>query len=250
MPTVSTHTTAEQVAEVEPAIKSVGAHACFWLVATLSLSLDLWSKEWAFKTLPVEGFRPWIDGWVVFHRSLNDGAVFGSFTGYTSVFIVASLCALGFVFYLFARSGRNQWCLHIALAMILSGAIGNLYDRAYIVADVATIVDDDGVSRSMIGILLSDPDDKMVRIGSWPEGANPKRLDRDKYQVELRRQGVVRDFIRFVPHFPSWVPKLAGKEMWPWVFNVADAALVCGVGVLLLSSLFDGRKEHDEPQPQ
>ncbi len=242
MPTASTQKATEHVAEADPAIQSIAAHACFWSVAASCLWLDLWSKSWAFRTLPFEGFQPWIDGWIVFHRSLNDGAVFGSFTGYTSVFIVASICALGFVFYLFAHSGRKQWCLHIALAMILSGAIGNLYDRAYVIADVATIVDDEGVTRSMIGVELSDSDDTTVRIGSWPEGSNVKRLDREKYQVDVHRQGVVRDFIRFVPRFPSWFPKLAGKDMWPWVFNVADAALVCGVGILLLSNLFDGRK--------
>jgi lipoprotein signal peptidase len=196
----------------------------------------------------VEGAQSWIDGWVEFHRSLNDGAVFGSFTGYTSVFIVASVCALAFVFYLFAHSGRRQWGLHVALALILAGAIGNLYDRAYVVTDVAKIVDEDGIERSIIGILLSDAEDKVVRMGSWPEGSNPRRLDRDKYELKLHRQGVVRDFIRFVPRFPSWFPKLAGREMWPWVFNVADAALVCGVGVLLLSCLRDGRRKHDGMQ--
>lgn len=248
MATASTHRKKQQVAEAEPALGSVVAHACFWSVAILCLWLDLWSKKWAFTTLPVEGARSWIDGWIEFRRSLNDGAVFGSFTGYTSVFVVASICALGFVFYLFAHSGRKQWGLHVALAMILSGAIGNLYDRAYIIADVAKIVEDDDVERSVIGVLLSDPGDKIVRIGVWPDGSNPKRLDRGRYQVELRRQGVVRDFIQFVPRFPSWFPKLAGKEMWPWVFNVADAALVCGVGILLLSGLLDGRGKQTPSQ--
>lgn len=248
MATASTKRKPEQVAQFDPALSSLSAHGCFWLVAAFCLWLDLWSKAWAFRTLPVEGAQSWIDGWVEFHRSLNDGAVFGSFTGYTSVFIIASVCALAFVFYLFAHSGRKQWGLHVALAMILSGAIGNLYDRAYVVTDVAKIVDDDGIERSVIGILLSDPDDKIVRMGSWPEGSSPRRLDPDKYEIKLHRQGVVRDFIRFVPRFPSWFPKLAGREMWPWVFNVADAALVCGVGVLLLSCLCDGRGKRDGVQ--
>jgi len=231
----------DSVAEHESALTSASAHVCFWSVAMLLLSLDLWSKKWAFAALPVDGSRTWIDGWVEFRRSLNDGAVFGSFTGYTSVFVGASICALAFVFYLFAHSGRKQWGLHMALAMILSGAIGNLYDRAFIIADVAKIVDDSGVRQTMIGVVLSDPGEKTVRIGSYPEGAHPKRLDRERYQVTLHRQGVVRDFIRFVPHFPRWFPTRAGHEIWPWVFNVADASLVCGVGILLLSSLFGHR---------
>ena len=58
-------------------------------------------------------------------------------------------------------------------------------------------------------------------------------------EVTTRRQGVVRDFIKFVPHFPAWVPRLGGKEIWPWVFNVADAALVCGVCILLIHTWWD-----------
>ena len=127
--------------------------------------------------------------------------------------------------------------------MILSGALGNLYDRAFIHADVARITADDGREHSVIGKVVSDDTDAKVRIGDWPDGTNPRSFQRD--EVTLRRQGVVRDFIKFVPKFPSWVPRFAGRDVWPWVFNIADAALVVGVILLLLSSLFDRHPRGD-----
>ncbi len=218
------------------------AHVRFWLVAIVILWLDLWSKHKIFSTMAPDTSTPVLGSIIEFRRSLNDGAVFGSFTGYTSIFIVASLFALAFVLYLFARSFSRQWMLHVSLAMILSGALGNLYDRAYMKADVARITYASGEQRSFIGKLLSDPKDEVVRIGDWPDGAKPRTFHgKGIVDVEIRHQGVVRDFIRFVPRFPQWVPKLGGRDMWPWVFNVADAALVVGVFLLLIASWFDGK---------
>ena len=221
------------------ALRDFPSHLRFWLPAIIVLWLDLWSKAWAFSSLPSDQERSWIEGFVEFRRSLNDGAVFGSFTGYVGVFIVASLLALGFVFYLFARSRSWHRVLHVALAMILAGALGNLYDRGFIVADVAQVATTKGHQRSLIGLVLDDSTEEFVRFGDWPDGANPRALRRD--ETTLRRQGVVRDFIKFVPRFPQWVPRFAGRDVWPWVFNIADASLVCGVGLLLITGWIDRR---------
>ncbi|MGB2985859.1 MAG: signal peptidase II [Phycisphaerae bacterium] len=224
---------------VEAAVRHLPSQVCFWVVAGAVLWLDLWSKDWAFRALASDKIHPIIPGIIDFRRSLNAGAVFGSFSGYTSVFIVASLFALGFVFYLFAHSRRAQRGLHVALALILAGALGNLYDRAFIIADVVSHNSPSGRREPRIGKILSEPGAPVIRIGDWPDGANEQRFSSGT--VTVRQQGVVRDFIKFVPKFPARVPKLAGQDTWPWVFNVADAALVCGVAVLLLHTLFDRR---------
>lgn len=54
--------------------------------------------------------------------------------------------------------------------------------------------------------------------------------------IDRLRFGAVVDFI----HAHAWG--------WSWyVFNLADAAIVCGVGVLLLDSLLAGRPRRDAP---
>jgi len=223
------------------AIRHVGAHLRFWLVGLAALWLDLWSKSWVFANLSPTESRTFIDDIVIFHRSLNDGAVFGFFTGQVSLFIIASVFAFVFVFYLFASSHRSQWFLHIALGLILSGALGNLYDRAVNKADIVQYTTRAGLPDKIIGKLLPPPDAEHIRIGSHPEGLFPKEFARSG--VTITQQGVVRDFIKFVPKFPKWVPKLGGHDVWPWIFNVADAALVCGVIILLFTSLSHRRRE-------
>ena len=118
------------------ALVDVTSHARLWLVGVVILWLDLWSKKWVFAHLKPDETRSFIRNFVDFRRSINDGAVFGLFTGQVALFIVASLFAFVFVFYLFASSHRTQWPLHIALGLILSGALGNLYDRSVEIADV------------------------------------------------------------------------------------------------------------------
>ena len=200
------------------------------------LAIDLWSKSWAFSRLGVQEVKTVIPGFLEFRRSLNDGAVFGTFTGQTSVFIVASLFALGFVLYLFMHSHARQKVLHVSLGLILAGALGNLYDRAFVHADVVRIEDKKGRVQSQIGTIVAE-DESTIRLGDFPDGASPQTFKRS--EVTLRRQGVVRDFLKFVPKFPSSWSRVGGIDMWPWIFNIADAALVVGVAVLLLGSIFE-----------
>jgi len=230
------------------ALRSVSAHATFWITVVLILAVDLWSKAWVFKNLGAHEVRPIIPGFLEFRRSLNDGAVFGSFTGQVGVFIIASLFALAFVLYLFAHSAARQRILHVALALILAGALGNLYDRAFVTADIVRFTDDSGQARSHIGKIVGDDTGPSVTIGDWPDGGSPESFIRSK--IEIRKQGVVRDFLKFVPVFPKSFPRLGGHDLWPWIFNVADAALVVGVITLMLTSIFDRSPRSSPPLTQ
>jgi lipoprotein signal peptidase len=223
----------------EAALTHLGSHLRFWLVAGLILVVDLWSKKWIFANLGPSDVKPVLGHLFEFRRSINDGAVFGFFTGQVGLFIVASLFAFGFVFYLFVSSPRTQRGLHLALGLILAGALGNLYDRAVMKADILTYRAEAGESGKYIGRLTEDSTEEYVHIGQWPEGKPAQRFARS--EVDIRQQGIVRDFIKFVPRFPAWVPRLGGRDIWPWVFNIADAALVCGVGALLCTSWLSHR---------
>lgn len=211
------------------AVRDGASHLRFWLVAVAFLALDLWSKHWAFSSLTDADTYTVLPSVLVFQRSLNDGAVFGSFTGYVGVFAAASVLALLFVLFLFMRSRRNQWVFHVALGLILAGALGNLYDRAVIKATIVTY------EQGGTTIHLDDEDPTTATPAVPYEGAWTARGK----VIRVHEQGVVRDFIRFLPRIPEWVPKYGGRDVWPWVFNVADASLVCGVIALLLLSLFE-----------
>lgn len=112
----------------------------FLLTAALGLALDQWSKIHSFATLMLS--RSVVDGrvhvesrtyafipdWLEFHVTANQGAVFGLGQGRRVLFVIVSVLAIGFIFYLFSASGRQR-TYQIILGMLLAGVLGNLYDR-------------------------------------------------------------------------------------------------------------------------
>jgi signal peptidase II len=127
----------------------------FVLLTAVALTVDLDSKTIVFKDLGYPGGEPtpaslgehtrfaspptregeslpYIDGWMTFRllTSFNRGALWGLGQRYTWLFAALSLAAVvGIPVWLFGFSaGRSLW-LTIALALILGGTLGNLYDR-------------------------------------------------------------------------------------------------------------------------
>jgi lipoprotein signal peptidase len=156
------------------------------------------------------------------------------------VFIGASVLALLFVLWLFAGSGRRQWMLHTALALILAGAFGNLYDRWHCQATIVTFRGQGGgESYEEVLEVVGDPDADPLLLRPWGTDEPGVPTPRDRI-LSVEHLGVVRDFIRFEP-------KIAGRPIWPWVFNIADVALTGGVAILLVQFWFEQRRTTPVP---
>jgi signal peptidase II len=132
-------------ATVEPAYRYPGVVARFVLICVVLLAGDLALKWWAFEhwldepvdvVAAVEGHAA-IPGHsqillpklLALKLTLNRGAVFGIGQGQAWLFIVVTIVAVGLIGYIFASSGRRQWLMHLTMALVLAGALGNLYDR-------------------------------------------------------------------------------------------------------------------------
>jgi lipoprotein signal peptidase len=220
----------------DSAIRYVHPHLRLWIVTLVFLVLDLWSKAWAIRTLPVEigTPTPHLFGLITFRRSFNAGALFGLGEGMSPLFVAASVLALLFVLYLFACSARRQWVMHVALGLILAGALGNLYDRATCLAHLVTFeTSEPGITTTAAMEIVGDPNADPVLMRHFGTDEEPVTMPRDRI-VSVRRQGVVRDFIKIEPIF--------GIDVWRWVFNIADVALTCGVVILLINFWFDRRQ--------
>ncbi len=63
--------------------------------------------------------------------SENEGIVFGLAQGYNGVFIVLSFIAIASISLLHRSFNKSGYSASIAFGMILSGAIGNLWDRIF-----------------------------------------------------------------------------------------------------------------------
>lgn len=187
------------------------------------LAIDLWSKSWAFRNLGPDDVREHVFGLFTLRRSLNAGALFGLGQGYVLVFIAASVAALGFVLYMFACSSRRQHSLHVGLAFILAGALGNLHDRITIQAQ---LVDLKTEGTRFVKEVVGDPNADPVLLRDWGTDQPPDAIPRSEI-ASIVTMGVVRDFIKFEP-------RLFGYQVWPWVFNIADLVLSLGVAILLI----------------
>lgn len=103
--------------------------ALLLLTALLGLGIDVFTKSAAAHHLaPPNSAISFIPGYLNFTYVENRGAVFGMGQGWRWLFVLVSVLAIGFVFYLFATS-RRRWWHDITLGMLLAGIIGNLYDR-------------------------------------------------------------------------------------------------------------------------
>jgi len=204
--------------------KDSASHLRLWLTALVGLTSDLLSKHLAFKYLPGEASVPVIPGILSFERSLNLGAVFGFGAGMTGLFILASVLAVLFVFYMFRNTYSRSWPAHIALGLMLAGAMGNLYDRLFVKCDVVLV---DSHIIDIGRIIKSPPEAPFIEVGRYPDGRPPVRRYQPPPKTRIRRLTAVRDFIKI---------ELAWRRLnlWPWIFNLADTMLVVGISVLLL----------------
>jgi len=179
-----------------PGLNAGRRHTCvavFALVTLFTLAADLGLKAYAFNHVagqPVaidttdrqyHGVPPHepvvlIPGVLNLQLTANTGAIFGMGKGSRWVFIAVSLLAIGFIGRVFWRSPARARLLHVALALILAGALGNLYDRVRFAA-----------VRDMLYLF---PGADLPWNLSWPGGA---------------------------------------RGLYPWVFNLADVALLLGV---------------------
>jgi signal peptidase II len=111
----------------------------FWFfgLAFVGLVIDLVSKEWVFAEIGYpNGESSWVKdifgGWSTFrfYTSINEGALWGIGQGMTWLFAGLSVVAIVAVcVWLFKFNAALSLWLTIALAFIMAGTLGNLYDR-------------------------------------------------------------------------------------------------------------------------
>ncbi|MHC4983998.1 MAG: signal peptidase II [Planctomycetota bacterium] len=155
------------------ALRSPAAVATFLAVAAVGLAADLTSKHYVFKSmlggasvansvgeLKRRATRPGYAPDKILRRlnlnkkilpgvkvrlSTNPGIVFGLsiprwIVGIATGLVIALVC------YFFTASAANAHMLHLGLALVLAGALGNLYDRLF----AAVPLPADGVIRHQV----------------------------------------------------------------------------------------------------
>ena len=102
-----------------------------WLLPVTVLTVLVFDQ--ASKYL-VKSYLPLYDSWpdndfIRITHSRNTGTAFSLFQDQTTLLIVASLFAIGFLIYFYRTQALSSRLLRIAIGLQLGGAIGNLIDR-------------------------------------------------------------------------------------------------------------------------
>lgn len=110
----------------------MGRWTLFAAISAVGLLLDQASKLYIHRTMELFQSIPVIDGFFNIFYIRNRGAAF-SFLSQASwrlpFFIAVSLIASGVILVAFGRLRNDQKLAQASLAMIFSGAVGNLIDR-------------------------------------------------------------------------------------------------------------------------
>ena len=132
--------------------RSPKAWALFLAAGVLGLVIDLWSKYAAFRhiadtpvvlsreevlatqqlgrLLPAHEPVVVVPNLLELTLVLNPGAVFGIGAGKRWFFVVFTVFAVVLATWLFAKkTAARDWWAHLAFALVVSGGLGNLYDR-------------------------------------------------------------------------------------------------------------------------
>jgi len=150
----------------------------------------------------------------------NPGMAFGFsfgnlFSKYLlSVFRLGAVILIGLYIKKLLRTNAHI-LLIICLSLIFAGALGNILDNIFY-----SIIFNSGTSFH-------------EEIGYWVGYSGISKLNFNSYASVL--EGCVVDMIHLVFYWPEWAPfGLSGKEVFPPVFNIADASISISVAIILL----------------
>ncbi len=106
----------------------------FLIVSCWVILADQWTKYLVQKKLPLYHKVEIIKGFFNITHVRNTGGAFGIFSGERGgigslLFVIFSFTAIGVILFLFSRVKDPERHLSLSLALIFSGAMGNLIDR-------------------------------------------------------------------------------------------------------------------------
>lgn len=120
------------MADAKPTlVQSLFTHKLvFWISLAVFLVADLATKAWATAAVKPTGdaITPVLPG-LAWKWAENEGAAFSMFHGRVGFLVVVAASVLAVVVWYAFRANPKRWTFLLALGLVASGAIGNLYDR-------------------------------------------------------------------------------------------------------------------------
>jgi signal peptidase II len=184
-----------------------------YIIVFIVLLIDQISKIYV-KTHFIINEKVRVFDWFLINFIENEGMAWGAeIPGeygklFLTLFRIVAVVGIGWWLYDSIKKNHSKYLI-VSIALILAGAFGNIIDSVF----YGVIFDH---SAGQVATLFSDK----------PYGT----LFHGKV-VDMFYFPIIRD-----AHFPQWLPIIGGKEFsfFNAIFNVADAAISVGVGILIV----------------
>ncbi len=195
-------------------------------IVLLLLILDQVVKIYIKTSFDADEVRYVIGNWFALHYIENQGMAFGTTFGSEiwhklalSIFRIIAICGLAYYIVREAKKGASLEFL-IVIGFIFAGATGNLLDSMFydFAFDFNPCEGFNQLPKSGVKMMCKD-------YGF-------------SYPVEVRHKGFllgnVVDMFQFDVNWPSWVPYVGGKQIFPLIWNIADACITLGVFAIII----------------
>jgi signal peptidase II len=196
------------------------------LVILTLLILDQLVKIYIKTSFDSDEVKYVFGNWFALHYIENQGMAFGTTFGSEmwhklalSLFRVVAIFALAYYIFAEAKKGAKMEFL-VAVGFVFAGATGNLLDSMF-----------------YDFFFPFNPCEGFNQL----QGSGVKMNCTDygfTYPVEVRHQGFlfgnVVDMFQFDVNWPKWVPYVGGSQIFPAIWNVADACITLGIFTIIL----------------
>lgn len=181
----------------------------------VSLVIDQITKFWIKSTMQLGDEFTYIGQWARIHFVENEGMAFGvSFGAGMGKFLLTlfRIIAVAFISYYLSQQIKDKKSSKgfvFALSLILVGAMGNIVDSIF------------------YGQIFSSSDGQIATL--FPAGGGYAGWFHGRV-VDMFYFPIYRGIL------PNWIPFMGGKyfEFFQFIFNVADACISIGVGIILI----------------
>lgn len=190
------------------------------LILILDQALKIWVKtNFTVYDEPKNIFGDWFRLIYIENQGMAFGTTFGaSVWSKLALSLFRIIAIIAIAIYWFKQAKKNfKLEFLIAVGLIFAGATGNLIDSMF-----------------YDFVFKFDP----CLSFNFLEGSGLKHDCGIFGEQEIRHTGFlfgnVVDMFQFNFTWPSWVPWLGGSEVFPAIWNVADASISCGVVLILI----------------
>ena len=177
-------------------------------VTIFILIIDQISKIWIKTTMRINDQFNVFGSWFRIHFVENEGMAMGISWGgelgkYSlTIFRMIAICFIIYYIYILIKKNASKTFI-VVMSLILAGAIGNVIDSLF------------------YGLIFSESYHQIATVVPWGTG----------YTSFM--QGHVVDMISVqLFKIPEFIPGYGGQKFFPFIFNIADAAI--SVGIILI----------------